>query len=160
MLSIACAHPSWPTWTELLHGGQTPKIQREEIQYFELRQGKPVGKGVRRAQQHSIVTGGPLMAQARRRAAAAAASSLLTVRLPDQEAVDWGCEVEEAEEELFFHRKAAKGARLDESMEDQQAQRQGGYKSSAADQEGDERDGTGADQDREPRRSSILPSRA
>ena len=42
-------HASWPGWSQLLSEGHAPKIQREEIQCFELRHGVPVGRGTRRA---------------------------------------------------------------------------------------------------------------
>ena len=53
LLSIDCFHPSWPSWQTLLQAGHVPKIQHEEIQCFELRQGVPVGRGARRARAHS-----------------------------------------------------------------------------------------------------------
>ena len=53
LLSIDHFHPAWPQWQQLLTAGHIPKIQREEIQCFELRSGEPVGRGARRARPHS-----------------------------------------------------------------------------------------------------------
>ena len=48
VIAIDEFHPSWPTWLQLREQGHVPKIQHPEVQMFELRQGAPVGKGVRR----------------------------------------------------------------------------------------------------------------
>ena len=48
LVSISTFLEHNPTWQDLRAAGHTPKIQHEEVQMFELRDGRPVGKGARK----------------------------------------------------------------------------------------------------------------
>lgn len=49
LISIDEFQPTWPSWTALLQQGHQPKLIHEEVRVFELRSGKPVGKGAKKS---------------------------------------------------------------------------------------------------------------
>ena len=48
LLDIASFHDTWPSWQQLQSHGHQPKISVDELRMYELREGRPCGRGVRR----------------------------------------------------------------------------------------------------------------